>query len=94
MSGDCAQPDLGVHGECGHSHAHHDGGACADGGGYSMLVTADGSFYNDALHLYHVRVVENVVLFRYCNGNKSDFTSLKVPTILQSLPSQQNIYQN
>jgi len=43
-----------------------------------MLVTADGSFCNDAQHLYHVHVDENVVLFHYCNGNNSDFTSLNV----------------
>lgn len=78
MSGDCAQPDLGAHGECDHSHAHHDGGACADDGGYSTLVTADGSFCNDAQHLYHVHVDENVVLFHYCNGNNNEFISSKV----------------
>jgi len=43
-----------------------------------MLVTADGSFCNDAQHLYHVHVDENVVLFHYCNGNNNDFTSLNV----------------
>lgn len=72
-NGDCAQPDLGVHDGHDHPHAHHDGGACADVGGYSMLVNDDGSVCNDAQHLYHVHVAENAVPFRYCNEINNRF---------------------